>query len=103
MRQERKYGKNRSYPIPVWNGILEHCKKIGPAIWVFLWCLDRITGKIPKPASGGALEGRQSRLHGSLQNCAKVGEQSSEIWCGSPRGLHRSHANANRIFHRNPK
>jgi hypothetical protein len=33
----------RSYPIPVWNGILDHHREIGPAIWVYLWCLDRIT------------------------------------------------------------
>lgn len=41
--KERKYGKNRSYPIPVWNGILEHCDRIGTAIWEFLWCLDKVT------------------------------------------------------------
>src|SRR5258706_10564380 len=41
----RRYGAKESRPIPVWNGILEarHRKGIGPAIWVYLWCLDRIT------------------------------------------------------------
>lgn len=39
----RKYGKNPSHPLPVWNGILEHCQKMGPAIWEFLWCIDKIT------------------------------------------------------------
>jgi hypothetical protein len=40
---DRKHGDGPSYPIPVWNGIFDHRRKIGPAIWVFLWCLDRIT------------------------------------------------------------
>ncbi len=41
----RKYRDKPSHPIYVWNGILEskHRKKIGPACWEFLWCLDRIT------------------------------------------------------------
>jgi hypothetical protein len=39
----RKFGNRPSYVIPVWNGILEHCQNIGPAIWEFLWCIDRIT------------------------------------------------------------
>ena len=39
----RKYRDQPSYAIPVWNGILEHREKIGPAIWEFFWCLDKIT------------------------------------------------------------
>ena len=39
----RKFGGRQSYPFPVWNGLLEHRKRIGPALWEFLWCLDRIT------------------------------------------------------------
>jgi hypothetical protein len=41
--------------IPVWNGLLEppHPKKIGPALWVFLWCLDRQTDD-----DGNVLHGR---------------------------------------------
>ena len=35
--------KNKSYPFPVWSGLLEHRAKMGPAIWEFLWCLDKIT------------------------------------------------------------
>lgn len=40
---ERKYRGQPSYAIPVWNGILEHRENIGPAIWEFLWCLDKVT------------------------------------------------------------
>lgn len=45
MKHERKYGDRPSYRFSVWNGILEakHRKRIGPAIWEYLWCLDRIT------------------------------------------------------------
>jgi hypothetical protein len=41
----RRYGEKPSYPIYVWNGLLErkHRANIGPAIWEFLWCIDRIT------------------------------------------------------------
>ena len=40
---ERTYNGGRSYAFPVWNGIFEHQREIGPALWVYLWCLDRIT------------------------------------------------------------
>jgi hypothetical protein len=43
MNSARKYGDKVSHVIPVWNGILEHRKRMGNAIWEFLWCLDRIT------------------------------------------------------------
>lgn len=39
----RTYRGQPSYAIPVWNGILEHRERIGPAIWEFFWCLDKIT------------------------------------------------------------
>lgn len=47
MRHQRRYKNESSHPIPVWNGILEHHEKIGPALWEFIWCLDKIT-KEPK-------------------------------------------------------
>ena len=40
---ERKYQGKKSYPLPLWNGILDHCEKIGPALWEFVWLLDKIT------------------------------------------------------------
>ncbi|MFY9527832.1 MAG: hypothetical protein WBC04_18400 [Candidatus Acidiferrales bacterium] len=40
---ERRYRGEPSRPIPVWNGILEHLQPMGMAIWLYLWCLDRIT------------------------------------------------------------
>jgi hypothetical protein len=47
-RHSRKYGEKESHPIPVWNGLLEkkHFEKIGPALWLYLWLLDRITKEV---------------------------------------------------------
>lgn len=42
---DRSYRGKKSYPIPVWNGLLEHKTRIGSTIWVFLWCLDKITSE----------------------------------------------------------
>lgn len=41
----RRNGFNPSYKFPVWNGLLEpkHRKAIGPALWEFLWCIDKTT------------------------------------------------------------
>lgn len=39
----RRFRGKPSYPIPVWSGLLEHRRKIGAAVWVYLWCLDHIT------------------------------------------------------------
>lgn len=40
---ERRYRGEPSRPIPVWNGVLEHLEQMGMAIWLYLWCLDKIT------------------------------------------------------------
>ena len=48
----------RSYPFPVWSGLIAatHRKRIGIAIWMFLWLLDRTTGE--KDGVGIVLGGR---------------------------------------------
>jgi hypothetical protein len=35
----------KSYPVPVWSGLItaKHREAMGTSIWMFLWCLDRIT------------------------------------------------------------
>ena len=38
--------EKQTYRIPVSNGILEHCQKIGASIWFFLWCVDKTTKEI---------------------------------------------------------
>jgi hypothetical protein len=42
-RHGRKYGEKESHPVPIWNGIFEHYKRIGDAIWEFEKCIDWIT------------------------------------------------------------
>lgn len=42
---ERRNGDWPSYPLPLWNGILEHYARMGAAIWAFIWCIDRITSE----------------------------------------------------------
>jgi len=39
----RSYRGLPSYPVPVYNGILEHREEIESSIWTFLWCLDAVT------------------------------------------------------------
>lgn len=43
MRQEGD--KSSSYPFAIWSGLLtpEHVQKIGPALWEFLWLVDKTT------------------------------------------------------------
>ena len=41
--RKRMRGDKPSYPICVWNGIFDHYKKIGIALWEFLWLIDAIT------------------------------------------------------------
>lgn len=43
MNSSRQYRGAPSHPLPVWNGILEHLPQMGMAIWLYLWCLDKIT------------------------------------------------------------
>jgi hypothetical protein len=59
-RSSRRRGDGPSYPIPVWNGILDHRAKIGNALWEFLWCLDRITEE--KDGIGLVLGGKPVRV-----------------------------------------
>lgn len=45
MTHNRKYSKGKngeSYVLPLWNGILDHRRQMGSAIWEFIWCVDKI-------------------------------------------------------------
>ncbi len=37
---------NATFAIPISSGILAHCQKIGIAIWVFIWMIDRTTREV---------------------------------------------------------
>ena len=43
MSHGRKYRNGDSHPLPLWSGIMEHCGRIGSALWEFVWCIDKIT------------------------------------------------------------
>jgi hypothetical protein len=69
----RKYGEKESRPIPVWNGVLEHCSRIACAIWVFLWCIDKVTEE--REGSGivfGGAPVKMSKIAADLE----IGEHS---------------------------
>jgi len=57
---DRKYRGGKSHPLPLWNGILEHCEKIGPALWEFVWLLDKIT--VEKDGKGIVLGGAPVKI-----------------------------------------
>jgi hypothetical protein len=57
-------GPDSTYVVPVSSGIFKHCAKIGVAVWVFLWMIDRTTKEIPTAdgqAEGLVLNGRPIR------------------------------------------
>lgn len=55
-----------SYPFPIYSGILEpeHYKRIGNAIWLFLWCISSTTQEIEEEETvwGIVLGGKPMRL-----------------------------------------
>lgn len=55
----RTYGEKPSRPIYVWNGILEpkHRERIGPAIWLFLYFIDRTTKERPNKHNPDEIQG----------------------------------------------
>jgi hypothetical protein len=44
-----------TFAIPISSGIFAHCQKIGIAIWVFIWMIDRTTKEVS--ADDGCPEG----------------------------------------------
>ena len=61
MTHNRKNGERESHPIPLWNGIFEHHRRIGDALWEFAWCIDRITEE--RAGVGIVLGGSPVKLH----------------------------------------
>jgi hypothetical protein len=64
MSRQRLNGDKPSYPIYLWNGILEkaHVECIGSAIWLFLWAIDRTTEE--RPSKDG--EGYEGWVYGGM-------------------------------------
>jgi hypothetical protein len=59
MSKQRMNGDRPSHPIYVWNGILEpkHRERIGPAIWLFLYFIDRTTKERPNQHNPEEIQG----------------------------------------------
>jgi|SRR5579884_64217 len=74
---ERDRNGGPSYPFPVWNGIFDHRRKIAAAIWVFMWCIDRVTRE-----DGGI----GFVLGGSVVTVDKIAAEVDE----SPRSVRRN-------------
>jgi len=78
----------QTYSIPISNGIFAHCKKIGSAIWVFLWLIDRTTKEAEGPE--GQLEGlvlggmqvRASLIAKDLDIATRTVHEHIERLCG---------------------
>lgn len=69
----RTYRSDPSRPIPVWNGILEHLPSMGMSVWLYLWCLDRITYE--QDGVGYVLGGmpvKVERIAGELSRCDRA-------------------------------
>ena len=57
----RKYGEKDSHPIPVWNGIFDHCDRLGfSPLALFIWLVDRIT--IEDNGTGKVLGGKPVKV-----------------------------------------
>ncbi len=50
----RKFRDGRSHVLPLWSGILEHRKRLGVAIYEFIWCIDKITKEKPTEDGEGS-------------------------------------------------
>jgi hypothetical protein len=66
--------ERETFTLPISSGILEHREHIGPAIWVFLWMIDRTTDE--KRTGAGQYEGLV--LGGSPINTRTIADQLGE-------------------------
>jgi hypothetical protein len=57
---DRKYRGAKSHWFPVWNGILEHRERMGIAIYVFQWMIDKTT--VEKGGKGIVLGGAPVKI-----------------------------------------
>jgi hypothetical protein len=80
----RKNGQKQSQPICLWNGLLEdkHRRRIGPAIWLYLELLDKITREDSqgigwvlggKPVKAEEFKGKQWTNREHLKRLRKFG------------------------------
>ena len=69
----RKYRDGDSHPLPLWSGIMEHCRRIGPALWEFVWLIDKITEEVDgKGIVLGGAPIKIERIAGELERCERT-------------------------------
>lgn len=72
-----------SYPFPIYSGILEpeHYKRIGNAIWLFLWCISSTTKEIEEEETvwGVVLGGKPMKLS-EIAGYFEVNDKTVSRW-----------------------
>lgn len=72
-----------SYPFPIYSGLLEpkHCKQIGTAIWLFLWCISATTTeKTRDGVTWGIVLGNKPMRMEELSETFGVHEKTVRRW-----------------------
>ncbi|OHX39208.1 HTH domain-containing protein [Cytobacillus oceanisediminis] len=72
-----------SYPFPTYSGLLEpeHYKKIGSALWLFLWCVSSTTKEIERDGvTWGIVLGNKPLKRAELAEPFGVSERTVQRW-----------------------
>jgi len=72
-----------SYPFPMYSGLLEHrhYKKIGSAIWLFLWCISSTTKEVERDGIvWGIVLGNKPVKISDLENEFGVSDRTIRSW-----------------------
>ncbi|WP_153124631.1 HTH domain-containing protein [Peribacillus tepidiphilus] len=72
-----------SYPFPTYSGLLtpEHYKKIGSAIWLFLWCISSTTKEVERDGvTWGIVLGNKPLTRKELAEPFGVSERTVQRW-----------------------
>jgi DNA-binding transcriptional regulator YhcF (GntR family) len=72
-----------SYPFPTYSGLLEpkHYKKIGSALWLFLWCVSSTTKEIERDGvTWGIVLGNKPLKRSELAKPFGVSERTVQRW-----------------------
>ena len=72
-----------SYPFPTYSGLLEpeHYKKIGSAIWLFLWCISSTTKEVERDGvNWGIVLGNKPMKKKEIAAVFGVNEKTVERW-----------------------
>jgi DNA-binding transcriptional regulator YhcF (GntR family) len=72
-----------SYPFPIYSGLLEpdHYKKIGSALWLFLWCISSTTKEIERDGiTWGIVLGNKPLKRKELADIFDVSERTIQRW-----------------------